>query len=1676
MMKKILSIILVILMITGSFAIAATFDASAEDGWELVWNDEFSGNTLDTTKWENMNTKKSAPRPKESEVQEDNAYVEDGKLIIKNEIGKCEPGSSAKYTTARLMTMDMFKYGKFEIRAKCAEATGTNSAFWTWGFPNDPNYKFHYWPKGQFEWTYGEIDLMERFNAVEWNNANYRTIKSQLHFIGPYKDKSGTVHTNKSEWSKTTYDSVKPGDVKSELSTGQDYGTSWHTFGCEWNADEIKLFRDGIQYGTLDLRFKSDTYPTAADAMDVFREYCQKFIISDWMGSYGPVSGDSTFQIDYFRVWQKPGCLINYNEYGTSAYNSAKKVQTMDTNLATSEEVYYQPELKGNASYTIFDADASSVNYPTAPQGAIANSIASKEKRNALRIKRTSQYDNVCIQFPGDYSSVAQKAKYLRMWVACDEGAMYYADQKGGVSYGFRTTDGKYYFANGEKGLNYCSSNVSYFGNYHWVDLSNLKLTETDVNKYDSCGDRLKDVKGGQTTSFSSIAGKIDAVYVNFGVISGMGNATGVNDCYYIDDLEFVNDATVGTTSSTSASTSKSTVTTTTTKSSDTATNVSVYNNSKIKLLGRAFQVGSKYSSGMASANSSVCLPWAGDGIEYSYTSSNKSSLTAKVAVGGSTYGKTSFTLLVDGVENGYYYINSTATDTQFQEYTLTFNNLPSGTHTARLVRRDKNFAAAHTYLKSLSFNGTLNNAPATSNLKIEFIGDSITVGDGLSEAEGNDITKAWAYLTAKGVNAEYSIVGKEGYNTQKILDQNLYKSWSTVANNIDYSPTKKANMVIINLGTNPDNNEDTFYSNAVKLINIVRNIHGSNVKVLWVYNMMTAQYLSKMQLLKTNGYVNGVVELKRDTSGHNGHPTAKGQLESANILINYLKTNYNYNGTTQTESSTTTTTTTKSPSSSSSSTTTTTTTKSGQVVSGEKVLNWNSQSNYYCSGTSSKKEGSITVSNSSTSSATRIINSWGNNVSAYDGIKFTVTANSGSSSDIQIELGGYETGYKALKSGSNEFVIDFKECGIDPSAVSDINFYANGAYNFTISDIIGYKKSVAPSSSSSSTTTTTKSGETTSGKVIFDAENPTYPNPLRSAGWNINNQSSYIVTKGDRKALKITRTSQYDNISAEWVGNFSKIASSAEKLQVWLSGDENAMLTTSVKGGFSFGFQTNDGNFYFASSGTDCSYNITTGGGVYSVDLRDLKVMKAKNSAYTDKNGVVYSNRLCGIEDWTKLDFSTIADKLSSVILNFGSIQSISPAAYKGTSFYVDDLEFVGGQNESSTTITTKPTQQDKTVTIDGVKIENDGNEFTLPVSTKDGFVAYFDGTSFYDANTKVALDTDKTFTTVAIGKLQMLKGASIRLGDVSGMRFFTVADPDMLDKLPAGTVVSKGTLITPVDLLGGEELTLDSTCQKLNVLYQSNSYYQNGNTFVGSIVNIKDSNITREFIGRGYITITYGDFTKTIYAESNDNARSIAYIASVYKSDSQSGYSSLSPSLKELVDKWASKYVDANDSNIDFEDNDASMVTLVGTDVSAEIVDKNNSKMLCVKHTKDYDYLGSDKYARIAVDAGSATDITFDAFYEGWATKEAHYGIEVNGVQYWDQSWDNGKITKVSKNYSVLNETFTELNGKFGVEGVSSLKITADNIKSIDAILIRPINYQDGQVVYVDNIKVVK
>lgn len=152
------------------------------------------------------------------------------------------------------------------------------------------------------------------------------------------------------------------------------------------------------------------------------------------------------------------------------------------------------------------------------------------------------------------------------------------------------------------------------------------------------------------------------------------------------------------------------------------------------------------------------------------------------------------------------------------------------------------------------------------------------------------------------------------------------------------------------------------------------------------------------------------------------------------------------------------------------------------------------------------------------------------------------------------------------------------------------------------------------------------------------------------------------------------------------------------------------------------------------------------------------------------------------------------------------------------------------------------------------------------------------------------------------------MQKGASIRLNDVNGIRFYTTVDTAKLAELKnvEGNVVELGTLIAPADLVTGELTHSIGADNYVDVKYQNNEWFAE-NTFVGSIVNIKTANYGRAFIGRGYIKVTNGDDVTYYYAKQDDNARSVKAIAQAYIDDANSGYSSLDSKTKELVDNWA-------------------------------------------------------------------------------------------------------------------------------------------------------------------------
>ncbi len=181
----------------------------------------------------------------------------------------------------------------------------------------------------------------------------------------------------------------------------------------------------------------------------------------------------------------------------------------------------------------------------------------------------------------------------------------------------------------------------------------------------------------------------------------------------------------------------------------------------------------------------------------------------------------------------------------------------------------------------------------------------------------------------------------------------------------------------------------------------------------------------------------------------------------------------------------------------------------------------------------------------------------------------------------------------------------------------------------------------------------------------------------------------------------------------------------------------------------------------------------------------------------------------------------------------------------------------------------------------------------------------------------------------------LNTLKGASIRLNDKTGLRFYTEVDQDEVGRLRnLGCTVELGTLIAPKDNLSGKDLTFDLDEGKfVSVKYESKNYYSDTSTgfsgIVGSIVNIKEStasnkdsgNIAREFVARGYAKITdsTGE-TITIYADYNkEESRSLAFVSYMIKNDSDEFSKDIYAEFVEKIEFWASKYYLDKDPTVD-------------------------------------------------------------------------------------------------------------------------------------------------------------
>ena len=215
--------------------------ASAESGWALVWSDEFDGDKIDRAKWgydvdcwgggsdEHQCYTRSAR----------NAAIENGKLVItaRNEqvvdpalpehLRRRSPTPDAEVvrgiSSARLNTRGkaVWRYGRFEVRAKLPQGQGTWLAIWM--LPEKDRYGT--WAAS------GEIDILEAVNlgvpCDKCPGGRENTIFGTLHFGG--------------KWPKNVHkgEEVPFPDIL-------DGGS--HTYAIEWHPDRIIRQVNGRTY------------------------------------------------------------------------------------------------------------------------------------------------------------------------------------------------------------------------------------------------------------------------------------------------------------------------------------------------------------------------------------------------------------------------------------------------------------------------------------------------------------------------------------------------------------------------------------------------------------------------------------------------------------------------------------------------------------------------------------------------------------------------------------------------------------------------------------------------------------------------------------------------------------------------------------------------------------------------------------------------------------------------------------------------------------------------------------------------------------------------------------------------------------------------------------------------------------------------------------------------------------------------------------------------------------------------------------------------------------------------------------------------------------------------------------------------------------------------------------
>lgn len=255
------------------------------DGYNLLWSDEFDGESMDESKWD---YDPHEPGWTNNELQEyttstDNVFVRDGKMVLK--AIKTEKDGKDYYTSGKIKGQNKtdFTYGKVVVSAKTPEGQGLWPAIWM--MPQDESY-YGQWPKC------GEIDIME----VLGNDT--KTSYSTIHYGEPHAEQQGTI----------------------EAKDGESFSDTFHEYSVEWEPGEMRFYTDDELVLTVNDWFTAvqgeDEKPYPAPFDQPFFVQMNLAVGGDWPGNPDDTTDfdKAEFEIDYVRVYQKDSYDTNVSK------------------------------------------------------------------------------------------------------------------------------------------------------------------------------------------------------------------------------------------------------------------------------------------------------------------------------------------------------------------------------------------------------------------------------------------------------------------------------------------------------------------------------------------------------------------------------------------------------------------------------------------------------------------------------------------------------------------------------------------------------------------------------------------------------------------------------------------------------------------------------------------------------------------------------------------------------------------------------------------------------------------------------------------------------------------------------------------------------------------------------------------------------------------------------------------------------------------------------------------------------------------------------------------------------------------------------------------------------------------------------------------------------------------